>query len=144
MMLLATYMRRNNWDFDTGENGLLALEAFIARREGFDVIFMGTLHPNDYISFHWLTNLDVSMPIMNGYEATTEIRKVESQRRAAGDDFQPALIIALTGLSSKNDQEEAFESGVDIFMTKPVRFREVGKVLEGWKRSAFPDEPNIR
>lgn len=84
------------------------------------------------------------MPIMTGYEATTAIRKIEAQRRAAGFDFQPALIIALTGFSSETDQTEAFEAGVDIFMTKPVRFREVGRVLDGWKRSAFPDEPNIR
>lgn len=44
----------------------------------------------------------------------------------------PALIIALTGFSSKEDQDQAFESGVDVFMTKPVRFKEVGKILEGW------------
>jgi CheY-like chemotaxis protein len=48
---------------------------------------------------------------------------------------RPALIIALTGFSSKLDQETAFDSGVDIFMTKPVRFREVGRILEGWMRS---------
>jgi len=29
----------------------------------------------------------------------------------------------------------AFEAGVDIFMTKPVRFREVGRILEGWMKS---------
>lgn len=48
---------------------------------------------------------------------------------------RPALIIALTGFSSQQDQETAFESGVDIFMTKPVRFREVGRILEGWMGS---------
>lgn len=48
---------------------------------------------------------------------------------------RPALIIALTGFSSQEDQETAFESGVDIFMTKPVRFREVGRILEGWMRT---------
>ncbi len=47
----------------------------------------------------------------------------------------PALIIALTGFSSQKDQEMAFDAGVDIFMTKPVRFREVGRILEGWMRS---------
>jgi len=47
----------------------------------------------------------------------------------------PALIIALTGFSSQEDQEQAFEAGVDVFMTKPVRFREVGKILEGWVKS---------
>ena len=29
----------------------------------------------------------------------------------------------------------AFEAGVDVFMTKPVRFKEVGKILEGWIKS---------
>lgn len=48
---------------------------------------------------------------------------------------KPALIIALTGFSSEKDQEMAFEAGVDVFMTKPVRFREVGKILEGWMKS---------
>ena len=48
---------------------------------------------------------------------------------------RPALIIALTGFSSQQDQESAFASGVDVFMTKPVRFREVGRILEGWMRS---------
>merc|ERR1712098_137775 len=46
----------------------------------------------------------------------------------------PALIIALTGFSSQKDQEMAFEAGVDIFMTKPVRFKEVGRILEGWMK----------
>lgn len=48
---------------------------------------------------------------------------------------KPALIIALTGFSSEKDQELAFESGVDVFMTKPVRFREVGRILDGWSKS---------
>jgi CheY-like chemotaxis protein len=48
---------------------------------------------------------------------------------------RPSLIIALTGFSSQKDQEMAFEAGMDIFMTKPVRFREVGRILEGWVRS---------
>jgi hypothetical protein len=41
MMLLATYMKKNKWDFEKAENGLLALQAFQRRPEGFDVIFMG-------------------------------------------------------------------------------------------------------
>jgi hypothetical protein len=44
MMLLATYMKKNNWSFEKGENGLVALQAFQNRLEGFDVIFMGIIH----------------------------------------------------------------------------------------------------
>lgn len=49
--------------------------------------------------------------------------------------IRPALVIALTGFSSQNDQEMAFDSGMDIFMTKPVRFRDVGRILEGWVKN---------
>ncbi|OBT96437.2 hypothetical protein VE01_05590 [Pseudogymnoascus verrucosus] len=158
MMLLATYMKRNGWDYEEATNGLIALQAFQNRPQGFDVIFM-----------------DVSMPIMTGYESTRKIRAVEAERRAAyGVQLQslsspptptsppafpfptpgrvtdqllpvetpllqpiirPALVIALTGFSSQNDQEMAFDSGMDIFMTKPVRFRDVGSILEGWMKS---------
>jgi CheY-like chemotaxis protein len=71
---------------------------------------------------------------MTGYESTREIRKVEMARRKVGGTNGPALIIALTGFTSQKDKEMAFESGVDIFMTKPVRFKEVGKILDGWMK----------
>jgi CheY-like chemotaxis protein len=76
------------------------------------------------------------MPVMSGYESTRAIRAIELSRRLSGGTNRPALIIALTGFSSQKDQEMAFESGVDIFMTKPVRFKEVGKILEAWMRGA--------
>lgn len=55
----------------------------------------------------------------------------------------PSLIIALTGFSSQKDQEMAFEAGVDIFMTKPVRFREVGRILEGWMKSREREQESL-
>ena len=45
----------------------------------------------------------------------------------------PALVIALTGLASSSDQSEAFTSGIDLFLTKPVSFKEVGKMLDNWE-----------
>lgn len=56
---------------------------------------------------------------------------------------KPALIIALTGFSSQADQEQAFEAGVDVFMTKPVRFREVGKILAGWMKGREVGESGV-
>jgi CheY-like chemotaxis protein len=192
MMLLATYMKKNGWEYEKATNGLIAMQAFQNRPEGFDVIFMGKLSHFSPASSPLIAT-DVSMPIMTGYESTRAIRSIELERRTAyiqqqescsespltsplvttaslstsfpfaapptppirhkpsffmqtnSLDLQlstlqlklnrPALIIALTGFSSKQDQETAFESGVDIFMTKPVRFREVGRILEGWMRS---------
>lgn len=79
------------------------------------------------------------MPVMNGFEATRAIRDIEDARshnQKDGDGNNrpsPALIIALTGLASSRDQSEAFTSGVDLFMTKPVSFKEVGRLLNNWE-----------
>ena len=71
---------------------------------------------------------------MNGFEATRAIRDIEDARRHnRADGHRPSLIVALTGLASGRDQSEAFTSGVDLFMTKPVSFKEVGKLLDNWE-----------
>lgn len=78
---------------------------------------------------------------MNGFEATRTIREIEQERgifRATEGGTPtggttPALIVALTGLASGRDQTEAFASGVDMYMTKPVSFKEVGQLLDNWE-----------
>lgn len=77
---------------------------------------------------------------MNGFEATRAIRNIENTRNAIpvgpsseGQKEIRALIIALTGLASSRDQTEAFNSGVDLFLTKPVSFKEVGRILDNWE-----------
>jgi CheY-like chemotaxis protein len=106
------------------------------------------------------------MPVMNGHESTRAIRALEREREREyhtsantansanvkspvsptfwkaskrGTPPKPALIIALTGLSSIKDQEEAFRSGVDLFLTKPVSFKEVGSALEDWEQGRIYD-----
>lgn len=68
---------------------------------------------------------------MNGFEATRQIRELEFARNRP----TPALIIALTGLASGRDQAEAFTNGVDLYMTKPVSFKEVGLLLDNWEKN---------
>lgn len=65
------------------------------------------------------------MPIMDGLEATRHIRAHEQQ-----NGWAPALIIALTGLGAAKTQQEAFASGIDLFLTKPVPLKELGHILE--------------
>ena len=67
------------------------------------------------------------MPIMDGMEAARLIRQFERQH-----NLQPVVIIALTGLGSSSTQEEAFASGIDLFLTKPVRLKELSRVLENY------------
>lgn len=67
------------------------------------------------------------MPVMDGMTATREIRKLEHVRRQ-----RPSMIIALTGLSSARCREEALSNGIDVFLTKPVRLKDIQIILEGW------------
>lgn len=120
LRLLKTFMMKREYHLvNDADNGQLAVQAVEAQKDGYDIIFM-----------------DISMPVMNGFEATRAIRQIEQSRRTSGpDDSAPALIIALTGLASSRDQSEAFTSGVDLFMTKPVSFKEVGRLLSNWEAS---------
>lgn len=65
------------------------------------------------------------MPVMDGLESTRLIREFEQQQKLA-----PTMVIALTGLASASAQQEAFASGVNIFLTKPVPFKELRRILE--------------
>ena len=109
--LLSTFIGRCSFEYDTAENGLEAVQAFTAAEQSHDVIIM-----------------DITMPIMDGMEATREIRKVEQGRPRR----RRAMIIALTGLGSATSQKDAFDSGVDMFLTKPVRLKDLRKILDDW------------
>lgn len=82
------------------------------------------------------------MPVMNGFQATREIRRFEVDNK-----LKPAMIIALTGLANGRDQAEGFSSGCDIYMTKPVSFKELAKLLRNWEGNMDavrnPDEYNF-
>ena len=60
--------------------------------------------------------MDVSMPVMDGYQATKEIRKFENETA-----LPPKAIIALTGHALRNDKNLCLETGMDDYLTKPVK-----------------------
>jgi CheY-like chemotaxis protein len=75
------------------------------------------------------------MPVMNGFESTRRIRNFEKEYQnmldaPAKESYKPATIIALTGLASANAQHEAFGSGVDLFLAKPVRLQQLLPILK--------------
>lgn len=79
--------------------------------------------------------MDLSMPVMNGFEATRQIRAIEAKHNNHLTGSQAphhSLIVALTGLASVRDQKEAYTAGVDSYIMKPVSFAKLTTLLQGW------------
>jgi signal transduction histidine kinase/CheY-like chemotaxis protein len=68
--------------------------------------------------------MDVQMPIMNGLEAAQAIRRTE---RGSGHHI---AIIAMTAHAMKGDRELCLQSGMDGYLSKPVRIRELLDALD--------------
>jgi CheY-like chemotaxis protein len=113
LQLLVRYCKSKKHDYVTAEDGVEAVEAFCSRQREASTKF-------DFVC------MDISMPRMDGLEATRRIRSFEQS-----NGMEASKVIALTGLASAEAQQEAFSSGVDQFMTKPVRLKELGEVLAG-------------
>jgi CheY-like chemotaxis protein len=80
------------------------------------------------------------MPIMDGFTATRNIRRIERERSAArstSDPKSPAYIVALTGLASDRDEDEAHAAGVNKFITKPVQFTKLTRLLKQQEQKTF-------
>ncbi|KAJ6577377.1 hypothetical protein B0H19DRAFT_1119550 [Mycena capillaripes] len=73
--------------------------------------------------------LDMSMPILDGIGATTEIRQMEARWQVNDPNGAPTRILALTGMSSLEDKRRAFEAGVDGYLVKPVAFKTLDEMF---------------
>ena len=87
-------------------NGKEALDIFNKDPENFDTILM-----------------DIQMPIMDGYEATRNIRE---------GGFTDIPIIAMTANAMKGDRELCLEAGMSDYIRKPIKRDIVFEVLEKW------------
>jgi len=65
--------------------------------------------------------MDIEMPILNGFEATSAIRR--------HDELHDLPIIALTGHSSDEEKEKCMSSGMNGMVSKPVGKEELHQTL---------------
>jgi len=74
-----------------------------------------------------LVLMDVQMPVMDGMEATRQIRDPRSAVRN-----HPIPIIAMTAHAMQGDRERCLEAGMNDFVTKPVDPHALAEALEKW------------
>lgn len=103
-----TYLRQLGCEVLEAMNGLEAVDC--VKQNEFDLIFM-----------------DCQMPIMDGYQASREIRLLEDTGRDGKN-----VIIALTAHITNRDREKCFEAGMDDYMGKPYTLETLRQVLSKW------------
>src|SRR5207248_1509421 len=111
---------------DVVGNGRLAIQA--VRQTRFDVVLM-----------------DCQMPEMDGFEAATEIRRLQANSSLApGNERLP--IIALTANAMQGDRERCLSSGMDGYITKPIDSKNVLSMISKFmnrKQESTPMEKAI-
>jgi CheY-like chemotaxis protein len=134
-------MRKHNLPYASAMDGMQAFNKYKRAPMQHRTIFMGKFalrpfslslflsislslslcsYPTDIISAP-----DINMPVMDGLESTRAIRAFEKEHRVP-----PAIIIVLTGLASASVEQEAIGSGASLFLTKPLRLRQLGSIVE--------------
>jgi len=68
--------------------------------------------------------MDIQMPIMNGYEATSAIRKLPN--------YETIPIIALTAGTVVGEKEKCIDAGMNDYISKPVDKENLATIMEHW------------
>lgn len=71
--------------------------------------------------------MDIQMPLINGYEATKEIRKIEQ--------LEDTIIIALTAGTIVGEKEKCLQAGMNDYVPKPIIKKTLEDILEKWLKA---------
>ena len=102
-------LRKLGCRVDLAANGGEAVE--VAMSQDYDLILM-----------------DCQMPVLDGYQATAEIRRMERENNQG----RHTPIIALTANALKGDKEKCLAAGMDDYMSKPFRVSAIRTMIEHW------------
>ena len=104
--VISHQIEKLGYDAYLKSNGRQVLEALV--NDNYDLILM-----------------DCQMPVMDGLQATEEIRKNET-------DGQRIPIIAITAHAIEGDRERCLEAGMDDYVSKPTKQDELAQVIGRW------------
>jgi signal transduction histidine kinase/DNA-binding response OmpR family regulator len=112
-------LKRSGYECVEAVDGSQALELLEA--ESFDLVLM-----------------DCQMPVLDGYEATRQLRQLE----AAQSDRRAIPVIALTADVMQGTQERCMEAGMDGYLSKPLNLHTLLEALEKWIGAATEADPS--
>ncbi|MFV8248851.1 response regulator [Bdellovibrio bacteriovorus] len=110
-----SYLTKLGLKVEIAGNGQIALEK--ARSKSYDLIFM-----------------DCQMPVLNGYEATKQLRLLENTLG------RKTPVVALTAEGTSGERKSCYEAGMDDFLTKPLELHKLIATLHRWLK---PSEKNL-
>jgi CheY-like chemotaxis protein len=111
LKLLAAYMCKLSQPYILAANGQEALDIYTSSTEKIGLVIM-----------------DVQMPVMDGLESTREIRRFELDQ-----GMSPAAVVALTAAAGEEVRKEAYSSGMDAFLVKPVEMKTLRRVVHRFR-----------
>lgn len=96
------------FSIEVAQNGQIAVDMLSASEAGYYQVVL----------------MDVQMPVMNGYDATRAIRKLENSELAS------IPVIAMTANAFEEDKQEALKSGMNGHIAKPIDVKTLMEVLD--------------
>ncbi len=106
LKLATLILTKAGYTVTSAQNGKETVETFIKSPHDFDLILM-----------------DVQMPVMDGLEATRELRN---------RGFNDIPIVAMTANAMKGDREICIDAGMNDYITKPIKREIVFQIIEKW------------
>jgi signal transduction histidine kinase/DNA-binding response OmpR family regulator len=118
MLMAQTMLKQTGFKILTASNGQLAVDTYKAN--DLDLILM-----------------DCQMPVMDGFAASKEIRQLEIHSN------KHTPIIALTANAFKEDREACFAAGMDDFLSKPFKKKQLFAAMELWLSTVNKQQQKI-
>ncbi len=106
--VMSRIAQKQGWQMVQAENGIEGVEIF--KQESFDLVIM-----------------DIHMPIMDGFQATSVIRQLEN-------DGNRTPILALTANALAGDRDRCIQSGMDDYLAKPFSVEQLLSKMQQWKK----------
>lgn len=106
-MVAEEMLKPLDMQIETASDGKHALE--MIKDKKYDLIFMDHL-----------------MPVMDGIEAVTELRKLEESY------YKEVPVIALTANTAKEQREEYMQAGMSDYLSKPIDMEDIHRIVKKW------------